>query len=558
MKKKNGFTLIELLAVIIILGVIMLIAIPSVTGSVNNSRKKSYINNAKQLISGMIPIVNSGDLDMYDLNTTFYYPASCINTESGGSKSAFGGEWINQYVVVTYTGDGFDYYYTALDTTKSGMFITNNKLLSTKHILTGLDKIPIDICIGERDRIVYYNESCDGSFTETYNVRHLVKDKSFYDPETATDLFQIRGICKFNGKNGVVEGDGCLDYNGKEFIDTELQLFSKKNAAKDFYIYFDVVRMDPSDQDPGVTQATLLANKLERGEYPGFCFRFATNRLEFTQKIQGKKISKTYAIGDFHSLKLFRKDRVLYYSINGEPLQVFQDTNNFTDYFDSTLYIGAAQDGNGKPFRHVNATISNLVVKMGDIKNLLIDSQLHTILHLPGSCKFNGRDGVLEGEGCGEFEGQRYMDTGIKLFDLKNYKKDFSISFNIDEYKSSDQDSIDIHHTFFSTTREVEPTSGVKVRADISGKKIETKTLFNNSANSFMRDYNTVQSVKILRINGIIYASYNNGTLNKVADISKFNNTFNDTLLFGATRDSEGNPYRFLNATLSNIQVQTS
>lgn len=31
MKKKNGFTLIELLAVIIILGILMIIAIPSIT-----------------------------------------------------------------------------------------------------------------------------------------------------------------------------------------------------------------------------------------------------------------------------------------------------------------------------------------------------------------------------------------------------------------------------------------------------------------------------------------------------------------------------------------------
>ena len=81
--------------------------------------------------------------------------------------------------------------------------------------------------------------------------RRHIKDKDLYDPETATDLFQIRGICKFNGKNGVVEGDGCLDYNGDKFIDTGLQLFSEKNAKKDFYIYFDIIRMDPADQDDG-------------------------------------------------------------------------------------------------------------------------------------------------------------------------------------------------------------------------------------------------------------------------------------------------------------------
>ena len=42
--KNKGLTLIELLAVIIILGILMLIAIPSVTNYINNFRKESYVN----------------------------------------------------------------------------------------------------------------------------------------------------------------------------------------------------------------------------------------------------------------------------------------------------------------------------------------------------------------------------------------------------------------------------------------------------------------------------------------------------------------------------------
>ena len=46
MKKTNkkGFTLIELLAVIIILGVLMIIAIPSVTQYISNSRNQHLLN----------------------------------------------------------------------------------------------------------------------------------------------------------------------------------------------------------------------------------------------------------------------------------------------------------------------------------------------------------------------------------------------------------------------------------------------------------------------------------------------------------------------------------
>lgn len=50
--KKNGFTLIELLSVIIILGILMIIAIPSVTKYISDSRKNAYVDTAKKIIAG--------------------------------------------------------------------------------------------------------------------------------------------------------------------------------------------------------------------------------------------------------------------------------------------------------------------------------------------------------------------------------------------------------------------------------------------------------------------------------------------------------------------------
>ena len=63
-ESKKGFTLIELLAVIIILGILMIIAIPSVTKYISDSRKEAYVDTAKEIVSGTRNVVNEGKLGM--------------------------------------------------------------------------------------------------------------------------------------------------------------------------------------------------------------------------------------------------------------------------------------------------------------------------------------------------------------------------------------------------------------------------------------------------------------------------------------------------------------
>lgn len=48
MKNKNGFTLIKLLAVITIMGILMMVAIPTISRTIENSRKDPFIDTAKK------------------------------------------------------------------------------------------------------------------------------------------------------------------------------------------------------------------------------------------------------------------------------------------------------------------------------------------------------------------------------------------------------------------------------------------------------------------------------------------------------------------------------
>ena len=70
--KKKAFTLIELLAVIIILGILMIIAVPSVTKYINSSKKEAYIDSAKEIISGAKYFVNSGNVELNNKDVTYY------------------------------------------------------------------------------------------------------------------------------------------------------------------------------------------------------------------------------------------------------------------------------------------------------------------------------------------------------------------------------------------------------------------------------------------------------------------------------------------------------
>ena len=186
--KKNGFTLIELLAVIVILGILAVTAIPAINRVIENSRKDTFVNTAKEYAvqatnlfsgdsikcyyctdangTGRDPKCSAGYLSGVGENTSsspvvssaldnglYFIP---IDTEASdntvpvlleqGGKSSWGNRNVAGYVLVEIKGSGsnktYDYYIALSDGTH---YVTADKLASKldrndiKSDGTGLD-----------------------------------------------------------------------------------------------------------------------------------------------------------------------------------------------------------------------------------------------------------------------------------------------------------------------------------------------------------------------------------------------------------------------------------
>ena len=134
-KNKRGFTLIELLAVIVILGLLMAIAIPSVTKYITQSRKKTITTTIGNYIGALTNQVNDMEYTFTETNTVYAVPIECIALERGGTNPF--GEWMQAsnsywaYVLVQYDDatSSYTYGFTFKDSAGYGLYPTTSEKL---------------------------------------------------------------------------------------------------------------------------------------------------------------------------------------------------------------------------------------------------------------------------------------------------------------------------------------------------------------------------------------------------------------------------------------------
>jgi len=119
--KKNGFTLVELLAVIVILAIILVIAVPKIANTITNARKGALESSAKLIAAGAerekLLREATGD------NSTTYDCADFADDNSQYSGCTI--TWSSSTAQVTLTGaDKFAGYYICNGTRTSATATT--------------------------------------------------------------------------------------------------------------------------------------------------------------------------------------------------------------------------------------------------------------------------------------------------------------------------------------------------------------------------------------------------------------------------------------------------
>ena len=152
MKNKKGFTLIELLAVITIMGILMLVAIPAVSRTIENSRREifkdtalAYINAVKNAIAAD-ELYSSDNKPISSLNAGYYYYGFKSEEDSGeklieqGGKSSWGNAEVIGYVAIHKNVDTdkvtYEYAITMTDGNHGIKNLTKESDLTRTSVLT--------------------------------------------------------------------------------------------------------------------------------------------------------------------------------------------------------------------------------------------------------------------------------------------------------------------------------------------------------------------------------------------------------------------------------------
>ena len=161
--------------------------------------------------------------------------------------------------------------------------------------------------------------------------------------------------------------DGTIEFDGTNYIDTGINLFSAENINKDFEISLTINQVGGN-----VAQATLM-NLKDEGQnnvWPGVAYRTRSGGgFEFSARWPGQSnVSLNETATPPKTIALARRNGIIYYSINGseEATLIATPASSLNTAFGSNLTFGASLNGSGSPFRYFTGVVSDISVRLYD------------------------------------------------------------------------------------------------------------------------------------------------------------------------------------------------
>lgn len=178
------------------------------------------------------------------------------------------------------------------------------------------------------------------------------------------------------------------------------------------------------------------------------------------------------------------------------------------------------------------------------------------VFNHPGKCVFSPED-PISGNDC-EYAGEAYIDTGVKLYNEANYNVDYEIGFKIDTYEDDQVTQATLMNAKYELSSSTSPGIAVRKSGNTSNAEI-TQAINGSKANATINSP-TGKTVRIVRIDGIVYYSINGSNLTRL-QASKGTSDYHDiTTWFGASynpNDPIDNPiWRRFNGELSNMYIK--
>jgi type IV pilus assembly protein PilA len=132
MKNERGFTLIEVLSVIIIIGIIMLIAVPAVNKYIDRSNKASYASDALAYVETVRSEYEMRDYgEFLKKDEIMLVPIEYILLEKGDGSSPYAPfDFTKSYIIIVPERNGYQFYATIIDEIGVGIVQKNSNELN--------------------------------------------------------------------------------------------------------------------------------------------------------------------------------------------------------------------------------------------------------------------------------------------------------------------------------------------------------------------------------------------------------------------------------------------